>query len=234
MGQDSICNTSTTQLYTNEPYVTYLWSNSSVLDTINVSGGDYTVTVTDETGCSGSSPSFTITPIGNLDVYFNLTDSLLCNSKTQVILSEGFPIGGVYSGTGVQPNGIFNPSIAGIGSQTISYTYSDEFGCSQTQTDIITVEICFGNNELSNPSHVHLFPNPVFDNTTLTVQGLQANTEMSIHLIDGSGREIQQHIIPSTNKVKSFEFNVEDLAEGIYLILINSDKYSSVHRFIKM
>ena len=89
-------------------------------------------------------------------------------------------------------------------------------------------------NEQLTADAVRIYPNPVFDNTTLTVQGIQANTEMSICVIDGSGREIQQHIISSTNKEKSFEFNVEDLAEGIYSVIVKSEKDTSVLRFIKL
>ena len=89
-------------------------------------------------------------------------------------------------------------------------------------------------NEQLTSDAVRIFPNPVFNNTTLTVQGLQASAEMSIHLIDGSGREVQQHIISSTNKEKSFEFNVEDLAEGIYSVIVKSEKNTSALRFIKL
>ena len=233
LGADTICNSSTTQLYTNEPFISYLWSNSSVLDTINVSSGTYIVTVTDETGCSGTSPSFTISSIGNLGVDFNLIDTFFCDFETQVVLSEGFPIGGVYSGPGVSANGNFNPSIAGAGFHIISYTYTIN-GCSETKSDSVIVEICSGLNEQLTSDAVRIFPNPAFDKTTLTVQGIQTNSDVSIHVIDGSGREIQKHIISSTNKEKSFEFSVEDLAKGIYSVIVKSEKYSSVHRFIKM
>jgi len=178
--------------------------------------------------------TFNVVELGNLGVSLNLSDSLFCTSETQVVLSEGFPIGGVYSGPGVSANGNFNPSIAGAGSHTISYTYTNPSGCSEIQSDNLIVEICSGLNEQLTSDVVRLYPNPVFDNTTLTVQGLQANTEMSIHLIDGSGREIQQHIISSTNKEISFEFNVEDLAEGIYSVVVKSEKNTSVLRFIKL
>jgi hypothetical protein len=150
-----------------------------------------------------------------------------------VVLSEGFPIGGVYSGPGVSANGNFNPSIAGAGFHIISYTYTIN-GCSETQSDSVLVEICSGLNEQLTTDAVRLYPNPVFDNATLTVQGIQAKTDMSIHILDGSGREIQKHIISSTNKEKSFEFNVEELAEGIYSVIVKSEKNTSVLRFIKL
>ena len=178
--------------------------------------------------------TFNVIGSGNLDVSFDLSDSLFCTSETQAVLSGGLPIGGVYSGSGVLPNGSFNPSTAGTGAQIISYTYTNSSGCSETTTDVLFVEICSGLNEQLTSDDIRIFPNPVFDNATLTVQGLLANTDMSVHLIDGSGREIQKHIISSTNKEKSFEFNVENLAEGIYNVIVKSEKNTSVLRFIKL
>jgi len=38
------------------------------------------------------------------------------------------PAGGTFTGNGVA-NGMFNPSVAGVGTHTITYTYTDQFGC---------------------------------------------------------------------------------------------------------
>ncbi len=178
--------------------------------------------------------TFNVIEPGNLGISFNLSDSFFCTNETPVFLSEGLPLGGIYSGPGVLPDGSFDPSVAGAGYHLISYTYTNASGCSETKTDILLVEICSGLNEQLTSNAVRLFPNPVFDNTTLTVQGIQANSDVSICVIDGSGREIQQHIISSTNKEKSFEFNVEDLAEGIYSVIVKSEKNTSALRFIKL
>jgi len=42
---------------------------------------------------------------------------------TSYLLEDGTPTGGVYSGAGVTGN-IFNPSVAGVGTHTLTYTYS--------------------------------------------------------------------------------------------------------------
>lgn len=46
---------------------------------------------------------------------------------------------GVFSGQGVSANGIFNPSLAGIGSHDITYTFASGSGCSVQVTQRITV-----------------------------------------------------------------------------------------------
>ncbi|NCA76707.1 MAG: hypothetical protein EOM90_10250, partial [Alphaproteobacteria bacterium] len=46
-------------------------------------------------------------------------------------LKGGLPLGGTYSGPGVNPTtGIFTPSAAGPGTHTITYTYTNAHGCS--------------------------------------------------------------------------------------------------------
>jgi len=60
-----------------------------------------------------------------------------CVDAAPVTLSGGAPTGGVYSGPGVSA-GIFDPSAAGVGTHTITYTYADGNGCSNfATTDII-------------------------------------------------------------------------------------------------
>jgi hypothetical protein len=53
-------------------------------------------------------------------------------------LSGGTPAGGSYTGNGISSN-IFNPSIPGAGSTTITYTYTDGNGCTNSTTGSITV-----------------------------------------------------------------------------------------------
>ncbi|UOQ69176.1 CARDB domain-containing protein [Hymenobacter volaticus] len=53
-------------------------------------------------------------------------------------LTGGSPAGGTFSGPGVS-NGTFSPAAAGVGTHTITYTYSDAGGCTGTATRPITV-----------------------------------------------------------------------------------------------
>ena len=79
-----------------------------------------------------------------------------------IILDGGFPIGGSYSGPGVTDS-LFDPSMAGIGTHTITYSFSDGNNCSdsiQTTIDVLqrnpdpinilasNYEICNGNSSV--------------------------------------------------------------------------------------
>jgi hypothetical protein len=63
----------------------------------------------------------------------------------QTSISGGSPAGGVYSGPGVtdEGNGLsfsFDPAVAGTGEVIVTYTFTDGNGCSDNQSDVITVE----------------------------------------------------------------------------------------------
>lgn len=62
----------------------------------------------------------------------------LCNSSASFIMTQGSPYGGVYSGPGVSGSS-FNPGVAGIGTHTIVYTFTDANSCSSSDTNTISV-----------------------------------------------------------------------------------------------
>ena len=56
-------------------------------------------------------------------------------------LDQGYPSGGVYSGTGVSGTN-FDASVAGVGTHSITYTYTDPDGCTNFATkDIIVTAV---------------------------------------------------------------------------------------------
>jgi CSLREA domain-containing protein len=61
-----------------------------------------------------------------------------CKTAGNITLSGATPSGGIYSGSGVS-GGIFDPIAAGTGAHTITYTFTDGFGCIGTCIFVITV-----------------------------------------------------------------------------------------------
>lgn len=55
----------------------------------------------------------------------------VCLDDEAFSLENASPVGGIYSGTGVE-DGIFNPGLAGLGTHSISYFFTDENGCAST------------------------------------------------------------------------------------------------------
>jgi len=68
-------------------------------------------------------------------------DSITTINATAFKLKGGVPIGGVYSGSGVNSGtGVFTPSAAGIGTKTITYFYQNSFSCANSKTKTIIVQ----------------------------------------------------------------------------------------------
>jgi hypothetical protein len=97
----------------------------------------YTVTITDNYyNCTAtSSVSITVNPLPVV-TFSPLTN--ICIDGSPIPLTGGTPTGGVYSGPGVA-NNIFYPTVAGVGTHTIVYVYTDNAGCAGTDSTSITV-----------------------------------------------------------------------------------------------
>lgn len=119
------------------------WSSSpagysSTSPTINVAPSVstwYKVVATD--GNTSATDSVFITVLPKPTVTFtSLAPS--CFNSSSVVLTGGFPSGGVFTGTGVS-NGVFNPALAGVGVHSIKYTYTDANNCSNFANSNMTV-----------------------------------------------------------------------------------------------
>jgi len=99
--------------------------------------------VTDANSCYNKD-SFNIVinaaPIVNMG---SLASSFCSNS--QAVTLSGTPIGGSFTGMGVSGNN-FDPAAAGVGSHSISYTFTDNNGCSNTDLASTTVSQIHGVN----------------------------------------------------------------------------------------
>ncbi|NOQ73485.1 MAG: hypothetical protein GQ574_15880 [Crocinitomix sp.] len=139
-------------------------SDSILIDGIyEHDAGDYTDALTSIEGCD--SILYITLEVFELAAFFDdLDDPLLCIGEESVELN-GFPSGGVFSGTGVTGSD-FDPAISGEGTFTVYYTYSED-GCSATDSSIIQVVDCLSLNE-SNIKNMSIHPNPTTGKTTLT------------------------------------------------------------------
>jgi len=67
-------------------------------------------------------------------------DSITINFAKPFQLKGGLPLGGIYSGPGVNSStGIFTPSVAGTGIKIFTYSYTNTYLCSASNTISITV-----------------------------------------------------------------------------------------------
>ncbi|WP_034062622.1 T9SS type A sorting domain-containing protein [Lacinutrix jangbogonensis] len=118
-------------------------SSTGLLDVSASTPGIYTVTYT-TVGVCPNSEVFSITVNAIPTVNFTALADLCLDSGIQTGLGSGTATGGIYSGSGVtdDANGMtytFDPTTAGVGIHTLTYTFSDANGCSSSASDDVEV-----------------------------------------------------------------------------------------------
>ncbi len=153
----------------------YAWSNGATTQSISVNAtGNFSVTVTDANGCSANA-SQGVT-VNELPVVSAGTYSPVFTTDNVVILA-GNPSGGTFSGTGVSGNS-FNPGVAGVGTFTLTYNYTDGNGCSNSAQGSITVtQACnLTASSINGPTNSCAFQGTTGGNATYSVSATDASS----------------------------------------------------------
>ncbi len=145
-----------------------------------------------------------------------------CVNSPTLVLTGGLPTGGTYSGIAVSSN-VFNPSLAGVGNYTITYTYSNT-NCSASAINTISVSACVGINEFEKElGNITMFPNPTENNTSVIINS-SINSIVSISIYDYTGKLIYTPVQNATLIEGKNEITIktDNLSNGIYLVNINT------------
>jgi len=198
-----------------------LWSTTETSPVITVTtAGTYTVTQT-VNGCTSSAASITAAPFTVPTVTFAALNDVCINAPI-VTLTGGSPSGGTYSGTAVAA-GQFDPSVAGFGTFTIDYDYTDGNGCSGNATQNITVGCAGLDEETGNVFAI--YPNPTSGHFTIS-SSLELISEVKVY--DETGRLVQV-ILKNENQVN---IDLSTCADGIYSLEIETALGKSRERII--
>ena len=139
---------------------TYVWDSgdpngSTVLPAVGTT--TYSVTGTDANGCTDSDDvTVTVNPLPTVSMAALDTT---CTDAGVVDLTQGSPAGGIYSGPGVTGTQL-DPASSGPGAHTVTYSYTDANGCTNTATTVIIVEECASLNEALLIG-LSVYPNPM-------------------------------------------------------------------------
>ena len=141
---------------------------------------------------------------------------IVCLHDPALTLTQGSPIGGTYTGTGVS-GGVFNPMTAGLGVFTITYSYTNVNLCTTTSTGSIVVDDCVGLSEVNGSQYV-IFPNPANESIIIS-----SNNEpiKCVKLFDNTGRLVVSEEMSGFDK--EVKINLNNYSEGIYTVQISSE-----------
>jgi large repetitive protein len=142
----SVCAGQTVQLNasavsTNGPITLYTWSGGAVSNSLIANPTAvppattvYNVTAVDNLGCSNQD-QVTVSVVA-LPAVNAGADQTICHDGSSLTLTGQSPPGGVWSGTGVTPGGVFTSPAPGA--YTLTYTFTNSNGCSASDTRVIT------------------------------------------------------------------------------------------------
>ncbi len=236
----TICMGGSSQFYTyplgGSGSYTYEWTPTTGLSDPNIAdpiaspivNTTYTVLIDDGTDTSSTQLVITVNqqPIAGFDT---LADA--CVYWPPFLLSGGSPLNGFYTGISVI-NNYFDPSVAGVGTHTLTYTYIDpSTNCSDTAYQNINVNACVGIDENIETVSVNLYPNPSTGNFTLEMNS-EVENSISLRIFDPVGLLIfeENDIFLLGTMVKNFSF--DDLAAGVYFLNVFSKDIRYVKRVV--
>jgi len=178
--------------------------------------GIHTITYTYSNETCENIAQITVTvndlPTVTLDAFENIAFN-----EASFELTQGMPIGGVYSGNGVV-DGYFDPAVAGVGTHTITYTYVDGNGCENLATKDIVVDESNGISTVVNGISVKIYPNPNAGQFVLQLNSDNIQN-ITVNVVNNIGMTVYQSSVSLSKSHKS-TIDLSEFSNGIYFIKI--------------
>jgi hypothetical protein len=204
----------------------YIWNG---VDPLAVSGGEYTVGVEDENGCSIYSDIFV--PYADIPVQGELEGSIDVMAGDSTVYEYTYTTGSSYEWTfqGATPlvvSDIFAISLLwateGEGFVCVQETNAD--GCVGDQV-CLEINVSVGVDDLHSQDKILAYPNPTYGKFYCILPNSTVSDLTSWNLIDLSGSIVRHgNLSPPTNNIHAFDFT--GIASGSYLLQIGSTSIS--------
>lgn len=209
-------------LYRNNAGASYPYTSPGVLSITGSSAGSafyyylYNWTVTLD-ACRSVRTPVTVT-VGAENTSFDTEPyDTTCVSSGAFVLTGGLPVGGTYSGPGVS-GGMFDPSVAGTGLHTLTYTYVDTAGCTGTANSQVLVDVCLGITSAVSSASLSLYPNPSEGDFTIEFANRRDVREANLTIVNAVGQTVQVQKLNCTPGTNRWLIDAHALATGIYFI----------------
>ncbi len=175
----------------------------------------------DANGCSDSAVvAVSVASLAAPSLTLSKSPSFCLNSPNTIL--QVSPNGGTFSGTGLSQTGVFSPSVAGVGTHTLSYSITSA-PCTESSAITVTVNSCAGLGE-NTSLLIELFPNP--NNGEFVIRG-ETNAQIKIYNL--SGQLIHNFQLHEENR---YQINVTNLSEGLYVVKSESEGKVTTQKII--
>jgi PKD repeat protein len=139
-----------------------------------------------------------------------------CINHPAFELTQGTPEGGVYSGPGVD-NGWFDPAVAGVGTHTLTYDYTDENGCENVATTEVYVDACTGIETPGAKQNIRVFPNPVTGNSSIEVF-VSDGQNAKVEIFNSLGMLVKAFDLSNASGLQNIQVLGNEFENGVYFI----------------
>ncbi|MBL4657110.1 MAG: T9SS type A sorting domain-containing protein, partial [Flavobacteriales bacterium] len=153
-------------------------------------------------------------------------NSSYCTTDGAVTLT-GIPAGGTFSGTGGSVVGNDFIPATGENNYTITYSFTDGLGCSNSFSRIVTVSVCTNVESMASSPTFSIYPNPVNDQLYVISK---SDRPYSYRVYDLLGREVlrEEGIISRKHVI-----NLRELSSSLYIIELTKNKRTEVFKVVK-
>jgi hypothetical protein len=229
LGADvSICNGATVTLDAGSDGTTYLWSDNSGDPTLDVTAaGNYSVTVTNDDGCSGTD-NINVTvlsapTLAGLGTQVNGITVSFTAQTPQNASTYTWNFGDGNTITTTTPTINYNYALCGTYNITVTAENAANCGIA-TKTASVTL-VCAGIEEMDANGGLNVYPNPAAD--FIAIANPNGLTIDKVTIYDASGKQVFQ----SSNSV-SLVPDITSWKSGMYLVKVDAEGKTFVQRII--
>lgn len=204
------------------PAYSYAWSNSDTTAMINdIMAGVYTVTVTDNNGCTATSGATITEPSALVAAIADNGDGTATASATGGTAAYNYAWDAAASNqTTATATGLTNNT-------TYVVTVSDANGCVDTASVTVTI---VGVETIANLAHFNMFPNPTSGNVFVELE-LAENATVEISIVNALGQIVGQRVLPNVQAEK-VELETADFTSGVYMVHFNINNKQFTRKLI--
>lgn len=209
----------------NAPYL-FAWNNNATTDDITgLSANTYTLTVTDNSGCTSTIQGNVTQPLSALSASSVSSDDMGGVGNGSIDLTAD---GGTPSYTYNWSNGATTEDISSLTAGIYTCTITDANGCTTVIND--TVSLITGIAVVNGNFNLSLYPNPTNDVLFFDIT-LAAATNVAVQIFAADGKLVgalnEKNI--STGK---FTFSFAEQAEGVYTAKIVAGEFVVTKRIV--